>query len=312
MTDEWDLAVGGYLTREERASAYGGSTMGGIQPSARSPHVFIYTDPAKGHANGYIFDGWTADRSVFLYTGEGRQGDQIMAGGNSAILNHKTDGRALRVFVADGYVEGRTAKRQKYIGEFEIDPDVPFVRDTAPDIQKVERSVIVFRLRRVGDVLVRDADVSETGDSSSTVLAELVDLEAGDTADFRQPSQQETIAVKREKQLIERYLGSLGPLALSLSRWKLRPPGTLRNQFTDLYDAAGRELFEAKASSRREDIRMALGQLLDYRRWIDPAPRRTTVLVPSRPVDDLVDLLHSHGIGIVWESIPTVFHRSDP
>lgn len=41
---------------------------------------------------------------------------------------------------------------------------------------------------------------------------------------------------------------------------------------------------------------MALGQLLDYRRHIDTSPA-VSVLLPNKPVDDLLALLREHGVG---------------
>jgi hypothetical protein len=47
---------------------------------------------------------------------------------------------------------------------------------------------------------------------------------------------------------------------------------------------------------------MAVGQLLDYERFVSPRPRRRAVLVPKRPTDDLVALLDSLDIGLIWQS----------
>jgi hypothetical protein len=64
-------------------------------------------------------------------------------------------------------------------------------------------------------------------------------------------------------------------------------------------DHTANVLYEAKATADRPKIRMAIGQLLDYRRFIatDPALR---VLVPVRPADDICQLLSSLGIGVTW------------
>ena len=48
-------------------------------------------------------------------------------------------------------------------------------------------------------------------------------------------------------------------------------------------------------------VRMAIGQLFDYRRF-EPAPVELGVLVPVRPADDLLDLLEDLGIACVWAS----------
>ena len=59
-------------------------------------------------------------------------------------------------------------------------------------------------------------------------------------------------------------------------------------------------LYEAKGDVSRESIRTAVGQLLDYRRHIDPTPT-VAVLLPRRPKADLLDLLQTERIGCVVE-----------
>lgn len=56
----------------------------------------IFTDPIAGEKHGY-YDGWMPD-GLFHYSGEGQYGDQRMLSGNASILNHRAEGRALRVF----------------------------------------------------------------------------------------------------------------------------------------------------------------------------------------------------------------------
>ncbi|MGH2705147.1 MAG: hypothetical protein ACRDJ4_08640 [Actinomycetota bacterium] len=72
MPENWNLRTGDELTREERRTRFGGALYGGIEPSATTPNVFLYTDPSRGQAFGYDFDGWASDEALFLYTGEGR------------------------------------------------------------------------------------------------------------------------------------------------------------------------------------------------------------------------------------------------
>ena len=64
-----------------------------------------------------------------------------MRAGNAAILNHKSDGRALRVF--DG-ARGTVT----YVGEFDTADDEPYYLTDAPETGDGPiRQVIVFRLR---------------------------------------------------------------------------------------------------------------------------------------------------------------------
>jgi hypothetical protein len=117
MATPWTLSPGEAIRRVDLHAAYGGRRQGGIAPSARTPNVLIFSDPASGEQHGY-FDGWHDD-GFFHYTGEGQRGDQQMRAGNAAILNHVRDGRALRVFDGAGGVV-------TYMDEFERADDDPY------------------------------------------------------------------------------------------------------------------------------------------------------------------------------------------
>jgi 5-methylcytosine-specific restriction protein A len=60
-------------------------------------------------------------------------------------------------------------------------------------------------------------------------------------------------------------------------------------------------LYEAKASVRREVLRGALGQLLDYQRYF---PRRPSLalLLPQRPSERMLDLFAQKRVTVVWRS----------
>ena len=96
----WTLQPGASIKRRELHQLFGGGWQGGISSSATSPNVFLFSDPDSGEAHGYI-DTWKDD-GCFHYTGEGQCGDQEMVRGNRAILDASKEGRALRVFFADG------------------------------------------------------------------------------------------------------------------------------------------------------------------------------------------------------------------
>ena len=57
----------------------------------------------------------------------------------------------------------------------------------------------------------------------------------------------------------------------------------------------------AKSSTDRGVIRLAVGQLLDYRRNVPrPAATDLAVLLPMRPDDAIAEFLSSLGIKLVW------------
>ena len=142
----WRIAVGALLTRTEVAREYGGAIYSGIQPSSTSSNVMLYSDPAEGEQHGYV-DGWSQrETGVFEYTGAGQFGDQELAGANAAILNHRRDGRVLRLFFTQAGSAGPGGKVQQYVGAFRLDPDAPLRWMSAADSSGSPRKVVVFRL----------------------------------------------------------------------------------------------------------------------------------------------------------------------
>jgi 5-methylcytosine-specific restriction protein A len=297
------------LTREERRDKYGGSTYGGIEPSRRTPNVFLYTDPEEATAFGYNFDGWNADQSAFLYTGEGQVGDQLFREGNKAVANHQQDGRTLRLYKADGVVQGTNTKNQRYIGAFAVDTHRPPYEEEAPDRNGDLRTVIVFRLLPLGDVDIRESDRSPAGEPSSVAQSTIVPIESHDAATFEQPGSEPRTAARVESDLVTRYAEYRARQGTTLIRWRIIPPGELRPLFTDLYDEQANELIEAKGTATRMAIRQAIGQLFDYRRHLPMESPHLAVLLTHAPSDDLQDLLRSCGVACLYETDRGHFER---
>lgn len=108
------------------------------------------------------------------------------------------------------------------------------------------------------------------------------------------------VAVRRESALRQRYVDFLTTRGHAATGLRITPPGTLTLLSVDLFDETLGRLIEAKADASRESVRMAIGQLLDYARWIEPRPA-LAVLLPDRPADDLVELLGAVGVTLVCE-----------
>jgi len=92
-------------------------------------------------------------------------------------------------------------------------------------------------------------------------------------------------------------------------RYKIKTPGTSSSQFTDLADAHSAIVYEAKGVTNRTSVRLALGQILDYGRYVkkhvDGA--ELALLLPKRPPGDMISLLESLGAGCVVETAPGAF-----
>jgi hypothetical protein len=108
------------------------------------------------------------------------------------------------------------------------------------------------------------------------------------------------IILRKELARVHRYVDTQGSV---IRRYRSPVPATGITLYSDAFRETDRLLIEAKSDAERGSIRMALAQLLDYKRFLEQ-PLQSCVLVPVRPVDDLVDLLSSHGIGIIYEDGP--------
>lgn len=290
----WDLTLNQRILRKELHQRFGGQTQGGISPSAQSPNIFIFYDPDTGEQHGY-YDNWQADGCLH-YTGEGQRGDQEMKAGNGAIFRHKEDGRALRVFRgARGTVT--------YEGEFELDDAEPFQRADAPETDHGPmREVIVFRLRP------KDIEAPESTSKLSNVLvgAPRVDvpIEQQETEKaYVDPSREPYEAERREQKLVLALESHLIALGHSVHRQRFLPPGESRPIITDLFDTATGTLVEAKGSVERNAVRMAIGQLCDYRRFFEDGElKHVAALFPIEPRADLCALLSEQDIVVIFQT----------
>ena len=59
-------------------------------------------------------------------------------------------------------------------------------------------------------------------------------------------------------------------------------------------------MIEAKGSVERGAIRMAIGQLADYSRFVNDGMPRRALLLPEQPREDLLGLLESQDIVAIW------------
>ncbi len=285
----WALMPGEAIERTILHERYGGRVQGGIVPSRSSPNIMIFPDPHAAEAPGAV-DGWRDD-GCFHYTGEGLRGDQLMKAGNAAILNHFESGRALRLFRG-------TRDQVIYEGEFVLAGDAPYyTTDAAESRSGPVRSVIVFRLRPL-DARPR---------TSTSKLDPLVRPGVEDVAveerwteqAFVAPTHKADEAERREHALVLAFRDCLLGKGHDVAHVKIVPSGEAKPLFADLIDRTTNTLYEAKGTVERGAIRMAVGQLLDYRRFIEPAPR-LAVLVPTMPRQDLREYLSDAGVGLVW------------
>lgn len=284
------LEAGDKIRRTELHEQYGGRRQGGISPSKVSENVFLITDPARGERHGYLYDG-PRDDGYFHYTGEGQYGDQLMAQGNRAIRDHREEGRELQLFTAQG-------TELTYVGEFEyVDhylADAPETNEGPP------RSVIVFRLRQLNGISPgpnRSKLDKLPHEAVTQIPVEQLITEATLIEGDREPY----TAERREQKLVGQFVAALEREGHEICRFQFRPLDEPAPIFCDLFDKTTNTLYEAKGTVARQAIRMAIGQLADYSRMVDPAPVKA-ILLPQQPRPDLRDLLKRERITTVWPS----------
>ena len=295
-------------TRAEIAAIYGGSIYPGMVAPASSPNVLLFSDPKVALENGYEFDGWSTDGSIFSYTGMDRIGPQKMHKGNLALRDHQMNGRAVRIFGVSGRAEKGNALIRVYLGDFEIDDEVPFSVEDAPGADGVMRTVFVFRLRPLRGALRREEDTSSVSKSATKEgHADEVPLENHTVQEFQRAAVRAGTGVKREHELVSAFQSVLEGRGSELNRFRVYPRGSTVPLFTDLHDKTNGVLYEAKADATRNSVRVGLGQLLDYRRYVNG--RKCCLLLPAKPNDDLLELVSEYDIDVVWQLGNTpVFH----
>jgi len=298
-TRPFRFQVGELTTRSEIAAAYGCATQGGIVASNRSGTVFIFTDHSERKQFGYLYDGFNADGTVFHYTGAGQDGDQSESGSNSPILTHASKGRTIHAFVADGAVPGRQTKRQRYVGEFILDPDTPYERRPAPDREGRTRTVIIFRLLPVSSLAESVLAKIGFSDIKGGIDSLQVPIEISSNYFFETSGTTGGSSVRRESLLVDEFVDVVG--RDKFKRWSINLPGERSPLLTDVFDQQQKVLYEAKASAGRSDMRMAVGQLYDYRRHLPAQHVSCAILVPERPKADLRDYVQSAGLGLVFK-----------
>lgn len=109
----------------------------------------------------------------------------------------------------------------------------------------------------------------------------------------------ESLADRREMRLTEQFKEHLEGQGHQVRVHEYR--GTGRPTFCDLFDESNGVLYEAKGTVSREAIRMAIGQLFDYR-FLEDHPVELAVLLPRKPTKGLVRLLLSLNIAVVWQT----------
>ncbi len=128
----------------------------------------------------------------------------------------------------------------------------------------------------------------------------LVPIEAGHVEGYDITSTgSATRAARRESRLVRAYASHLERRGDTVGRSEIRPGAGHGALYSDIFNATRNQLVEAKGSGDRSSVRMAIGQLADYSRFLDPRPQ-LAVLLEAKPGPDLEQLLASQDIALIW------------
>jgi hypothetical protein len=159
------------------------------------------------------------------------------------------------------------------------------------------RSVIVFRLRPVGATWQGNLPRAPEGEFTASIAIEKSNV---DEYVIQRRSLEPVTALRTEAALVGRYVTWVERQFNVHAERQAIPTAAGHLMYTDVFVRETRELIEAKASSSREHVRTALGQVLDYARYV---PHSTlAILTPTRPAGEMIQLLVGHGVGSIWES----------
>jgi hypothetical protein len=103
---------------------------------------------------------------------------------------------------------------------------------------------------------------------------------------------------RREASLVRRYAAWMADQGIAVESHQYTVEGEARPLVCDAFVPELSLLIEAKTQDNRNSVRLAIGQLMDYRRFLDKP--RLAILLPHEPAPDHQDLLRTVEIGWIW------------
>jgi hypothetical protein len=173
----------------------------------------------------------------------------------------------------------------------------------------LDRIVFEEFLGRWSDLRLEAASVLAAADVSSAsivkdpkgryLLARDAPVDGGGAAEYEAVAGPGGQRSRSEARLVEQFAEHLTARGREVTGRHYLVEGEARVLRADLMIRDVDVLVEAKASDARHAVRMAIGQLYDYRRF-EPSAPGLAVLLPRRPIKDLERFLGGLDIGLVW------------
>ena len=288
----WPPSPGQKMWREQiKHAAFQGTEVGGsIQPGIIRPktisEVLLFMGEG-GETSGYgKFDYFIPGEPRVSYTGAGRYGNQDPERADNQYVISASLDTVIRFF-------WRPSKKKPYEYVGRVRQCAPWRMERAPDLDGLERDVIVFTFDILGDA--EDKHIPLT-DKPPVVLHSDSEWQESAEDDFDSPGSPGGKRKRKEHSLQNDF-----------GRW-LKSKGndvrrqTLEGQVPDFVDASDLMVIEAKRSSERQAIRQAIGQVLDYADIAQRTgtPLKPAILVPVRPDSDRARLVLNLGITLIY------------
>lgn len=169
--------------------------------------------------------------------------------------------------------------------------DAAVWREFVDDLERLQAEAAAIRARQ------QDGTIKP---ARAELAVEDVDIEQQHTETFMvSPSGEPRSAERAEQKLVLRYRDYMAAKDVVVCRKKYLPRREIRPIYSDAWVEDRHALIEAKNSDSRDAIRLAIGQLYDYRRFHQP-PVHLAVLLPYEPNAERLDLLRSADVEAVW------------
>ena len=294
MDQIFPFKPGETIKRDDIHRAIGGSFRHGMTSCLNKSGFAIFHNPEAGSRFGYnLWEGFDIN-GAFNFTGQGKLGDQKLTKNNLKLLNTFDEAIPIYLFMASG-----DGKPYTYFGEYCLANPAYDIRE-APDSEGALRKVFVFHLTPLG--------VTETGRSPVATQLELSisPWSPPPTSHLKKNVGVAAVSqvVRREHQLQKSFGEFLIKQNIQPSNLSLVIPGSSVSVRPDLYISSPAYVIEAKASSSRDFMRQAIGQVLDYANllFIKGIRAQASILVPTVPSEDLLKLLKQLDIELIFSN----------
>lgn len=142
---------------------------------------------------------------------------------------------------------------------------------------------------------------------------EAIDLEAYYTNEFEVAATAPRTGARRESAVVDGFNSKLRQFGHELKRYRIPLEEGGAPLLTDTFDSTESVLWEAKAYSGRGEVRLAIGQIFDYQRYLRKVVPKfeTGIVLPVRPVASVMDLALEAGHKVAYLQAE-VWHIESP